>query len=98
MPAGVTTDLDGRNRFADGDCNSTEIVDMGAYEFAWVYIGDFAGGCDVESHDFSVFALTWQLEAGEGQYNPVCDIGIPADDSVDGLDLKIFGDNWLAGF
>ncbi|MBN1393309.1 MAG: hypothetical protein JW947_10990, partial [Sedimentisphaerales bacterium] len=27
------TDLDGRDRFADGDCNTTVIVDMGAYEY-----------------------------------------------------------------
>lgn len=34
-------DLDSRPRFADGDCNGTEVVDMGAYEFAYHYIGDF---------------------------------------------------------
>jgi hypothetical protein len=93
----IPWDLDGRGRFADGDCNTTIIVDMGAYEFAWVYIGDFAGGCDVDFIDYSVFALAWLTEDGQGQYNPICDIGFPADSFIDGKDLKIFNDNWLAG-
>ncbi|MBA7476634.1 hypothetical protein ES707_12025 [subsurface metagenome] len=29
----IPWDLDGRDRFADGDCNGTDIVDMGAYEY-----------------------------------------------------------------
>jgi hypothetical protein len=90
-------DLDGRPRFADGDCNGTAIVDMGAYEFAWVYLGDFAGGCDVDFVDFSVLGLTWLLEQGQPGYNPVCDIALPADSFIDEKDLKIFTDNWLAG-
>jgi parallel beta-helix repeat protein len=93
-------DLDGRDRFADGDCNDTEIVDMGAYEFAkfaWVYIGDFAGGCDVDFVDFSVLGLTWLLEEQEAGYDPNCDISLPADGVIDEKDLKIFTDNWLAG-
>ncbi|MHC4336295.1 MAG: right-handed parallel beta-helix repeat-containing protein [Planctomycetota bacterium] len=39
----IPFDLDGQPRFVDGDCNDTAIVDMGAYEFDWVHIGDFAG-------------------------------------------------------
>jgi len=71
---------------------------MGAYEFAWVYIGDFAGGCDVDFIDYSVFALTWSLEQGEGQYNPVCDVSLPLDGYIDWLDLKVLTDNWLRVF
>ncbi|MHC4500667.1 MAG: choice-of-anchor Q domain-containing protein, partial [Planctomycetota bacterium] len=97
VPSGVTTDLAGHPRITDGDCNGTEIVDMGAYEFAWVYLGDFAGGCDVDFVDFSVLGLTWLLEEGQPGYNPVCDISIPADGTIDEKDLKIFTDNWLAG-
>jgi hypothetical protein len=97
VPGGVTTDLDSRARFADGDCNTTEIVDMGAYEFDWAYIGDFAGGCDVDFVDFAYLALTWLKEDGEPGYDYLCDISIPADNFINVSDLKIFTDNWLAG-
>jgi hypothetical protein len=59
VPAGVTTDLGGRLRFVDGDCNDTDIVDMGAYEFAFVYFGDLDGDCDVDFADFGYFANNW---------------------------------------
>ena len=97
VPAGITTDLDGRLRILDGDCNATDIVDMGAYEFSWVSIGDFAGGCDVDFEDFAVFALAWLTEQGQPAYNAACDIGLPADNNIDMLDLDVFIDNWLVG-
>jgi hypothetical protein len=97
VPSGIMTDLDDRDRLADGDCNNTDIVDMGAYEFSWVYIGDFAGGCDVNFPDFSVLGLTWRKENGQPGYDPNCDISLPADGIVDEKDLKICTDNWLAG-
>ncbi|MBN2455821.1 MAG: right-handed parallel beta-helix repeat-containing protein [Sedimentisphaerales bacterium] len=90
-------DLDGRERIVDGDCNDTIIVDMGAYEFGWLYLGDFAGGCDVDFVDFAVLGLTWLKVDGQAGYDPNCDISLPADDFVDEKDLKIFTDNWLAG-
>ena len=97
VPPGVTTDLDGRPRFVDGDCNDTVIVDMGAYEFAYAYIGDFDGECDVDFVDFAIFALAWLTEQGQPQYNPACDIGIPADSYIGWRDLDVLSDNWLAG-
>jgi len=36
VPLGVTTDLDGNPRIVDGDGDTTETVDMGAYEFQLV--------------------------------------------------------------
>jgi hypothetical protein len=97
VPADVTTDLDGRPRFIDGDCDLTATVDMGAYEFDWRYLGDFDGECDVDLGDFGIFALAWLTEEGEGEYNPDCDISNPADDTIDILDAEIVFRNWLAG-
>jgi len=97
VPVDVTTDIEGHPRITDGDCNGTDIVDMGAYEFDWVHIGDFAGGCDVDFVDFAYLAITWQKEEGEPDYDYLCDISIPADSIIDERDLKIFTDNWLAG-
>jgi len=89
-------DLDGRPRIIDGDCNDTDIVDMGAYEFGWLYLGDFAGGCDVDFVDFAVLGLTWRKEDGQAGYDPNCNISLPADSLIDEKDLKIFTDNWLS--
>ncbi len=92
VPGGVTTDLDGRVRIVDGDCNDTDVVDMGAHEFGWVYIGDFDGQCDVDLVDFAIFALAWLTETGQPGYNPNCDISIPSDGIINKLDLEIFTD------
>ena len=96
-PEANETDLDGRDRITDGNCNDMDIVDMGAYEFAWIYIGDFAGGCDINFEDFAVLASTWLKEDGQAGYDPNCNISIPADSLIDESDLKIFTSNWLAG-
>jgi beta-lactam-binding protein with PASTA domain len=91
----IPFDLDGRARIVDGDCNGTNVVDMGAYEFAHAYMGDF--DCDdiVGFLDFAIFASAWLTEPADTQWNPECDISIPPDEYVDILDLAIFCENWL---
>jgi hypothetical protein len=96
VPAGVTTDLDGHPRIVDGDGNITALVDMGAYEFGWAYIGDFDGDYDLDFGDFAIFALALLTEPGDALWNPDCDISIPADNSIDWRDLDVIGDNWPA--
>jgi parallel beta-helix repeat protein len=91
------TDIDGRPRIVDGDCNGTEIIDMGAYEFSYAYIGDFDGQCDVDLKDFAILALAWLTDEGEDGWNPICDIGMPADNSVNILDLAVLSRYWLEG-
>jgi hypothetical protein len=97
IPTGIETDLDGRNRFADGDCNSTVIVDMGAFEFSYAYIGDFEGDCDIDLVDFAILAKAWLTEEGQTDYNPICNISSPADQKIDMFDLEVFCENWLQG-
>jgi len=97
IPPEITIDIDGKPRIIDGNCDSTGTADMGAYEFGWVYIGDFAGGCDIDFADFAVFALAWLTEDGDLNYNSLCDISVPADSTIDEIDLSIFVDNWLEG-
>jgi hypothetical protein len=89
-------DKDGRDRFADGDCNGTGIVDMGVYEFSYSYIGDFDDECDLDWDDFAVFALAWLTGPQDLAWNPDCDISVPADNRIDWYDLGVFGYNWLA--
>ncbi|NQT00639.1 MAG: DNRLRE domain-containing protein [Planctomycetes bacterium] len=52
-------DLDLRFRFADGNCDDTSIVDMGAYELIWIYLGDLDNDCDVDFSDFGIFSSNW---------------------------------------
>ena len=93
----IPWDLDQHARFADGDCNSTNIVDMGSYEFAYTNIGDFDNQCDVDFVDFAIFAPAWLTEDGDPGWNPDCDISVPTDDVINWSDLLIFVENWLAG-
>jgi parallel beta-helix repeat protein len=97
VPLEVATDLDGHPRIIDGDCNDTDIVDMGAYEFAWAYLGDFDGECDIDFVDFAILGLAWLTEPPDENWNKFCDISIPADNSIDWRDLDIISNNWLAG-
>jgi len=93
----IPYDLDGHPRIVDGDCNSTDVVDMGAYEFSYLYLGDFAGGCDVDFADFAVLALAWLTEEGQAEYDSNCDIALPYDKAINEKDLQVFTDNWLLG-
>ncbi|MHC4282109.1 MAG: right-handed parallel beta-helix repeat-containing protein [Planctomycetota bacterium] len=97
IPVSISTDLDGHPRIADGDCNDTQIVDMGAYEFDYAYAGDFDSQCDVDFDDYAILTLAWLTADGQPQYNPACDISIPADNYIDKGDLRVLSSNWLAG-
>ena len=52
-------DLAGHPRVVDGDCNDTDVVDIGAYEFDYRYLGDFDGECDIDFFDFAVLGDAW---------------------------------------
>jgi len=90
-------DLDGLPRVVDGDCNDTDVVDMGADEFSYAYLGDFDHQCDVDLLDFAILGQAWMSEAGDLNWDPACDISEPSDNVIDGLDLDVFADNYLTG-
>ncbi len=92
------TDFDGHPRIIVGDCNDTEVVDMGAFEFNYAYMGDFDYNCGVNFADLSIFGLAWTSQPGDFNWDFACNISIPADNVIDKLDLAAFADNWLAGF
>ena len=87
-------DLDGNPRIVDGDCDSTAAVDMGAYEFDFLSLGDFEGDdCDVDLRDFAVLADSF------GQDDPAIDIApYPAPDGIiDIKELLVLAEHWLEG-
>jgi hypothetical protein len=96
VPSGITNDLDGHPRIIDGDCNDIDVVDMGAYEFALAYFGDFDDNCSVDFFDFSILARAWMTQEGEPGWDWVCDISDPPDDYIDWRDVAILCENWLA--
>ena len=91
------TDMDGHPRIIDGDCNGSGIVDMGAYEFNYAYMGDFDYDCEVDFDDFAILALAWLTGPKDVQWNPACDISIPNDSFINMLDLHLLIENWLSG-
>jgi len=91
------TDMDGHPRIIDGDCNDNGIVDMGAYEFNYAYMGDFDYNCKVDFGDFAILALAWLTGPEDTQWNPACDISIPNDSFINMLDLHLLIENWLSG-
>ncbi|MHC4500362.1 MAG: PASTA domain-containing protein, partial [Planctomycetota bacterium] len=95
VPADITNDLDGYPRIIDGNCDQTQVVDIGAHEFNYRYLGDFDSQCDVDLEDFGIFAMAWQTQPADVDWNPVCDISEPADDLVDMADARVLGENWL---
>jgi hypothetical protein len=85
-------DVDGLIRVADGNCDGTATVDMGAYEEStWLYMGDFAGGCDVDLADYAVMAQSWQ------QANPEIDIApyLTPDGIIDMSEMLTLCEHWL---
>ncbi len=91
----IPWDLDSHQRFADGDCSGTIIVDMGAYEFAQGDIGNLDCNGFVDFKDFSLFASAWLSGSGDGRWNSDCDISIRSERFVDVFDLNVIVDNWL---
>jgi sugar lactone lactonase YvrE len=96
IPVGTDADPDGHPRIIDGDCNDTDIVDMGAYEFNYAHMGDFDYDCDVDYVDFAVFAPAWLTRTGDVRWNPACNIALPANGFISIPDLHAFAENWLA--
>jgi hypothetical protein len=89
----IPFDLDGRARIFDGDCNGTNVVDMGAYEFSYAYFGDFDNQCDVDFDDLKEIASHWL------QKEPLFDIAPPpiGDGIVNFKDLAVLSEHWLEG-
>ena len=88
-------DFDGHPRIIDGDCDDIDVVDMGAYEFALAYFGDFDNNCSVNFFDVSILAQAWETEEGDTDWDEACDISDPPDDYIDWRDAAVLCDNWL---
>lgn len=95
VPPEIATDMYGYPRILDGDCNDVQIVDIGAYEFNYAYLGDVDYDCDVDLQDFSILSDIWHIQAGEPDWDSTCDISDPADDVINLKDLAVLCNNWL---
>ncbi len=90
-----STDITSLSRLVDGDCDGTVTVDMGAHEFRHGYGGDFDSSCLVNMADYAVLAWAWLASPQSENWDPVCDISIPADGRIDNNDLKVVAGSWL---
>ena len=91
----AATDLDGHPRIIDGDCDQTTVVDMGAYEFNYAYMGDLDYNCTVDFFDFSIFGRAWMTKQSDPDWDWACDMSYPSDTYIDWRDLAILCENWL---
>jgi predicted outer membrane repeat protein len=84
-------DIDGHERIVDGDCAGSATVDMGAYEFDWLYGGDLTDECGVGPGDLAILAQNWLTN------NPAVDIApYPVPDGIINLlDFAVLARNWL---
>jgi sugar lactone lactonase YvrE len=57
---------------------------------------DLTGDYFVDFKDFARFAKAWRSTSGDENYDPCCDIALPADGVIDEKDLYVLCDNWLA--
>ncbi|UCG47934.1 MAG: hypothetical protein JSU94_20950, partial [Phycisphaerales bacterium] len=90
-------DRDGLPRTIDGDCNGVAVVDMGVYEFNHAWMGDFNHNCRVEFGDYSVLAAVWLSEHTDELWDPLLNLGGPADARIDWRDLAVIAEHWLSG-
>jgi hypothetical protein len=59
VPGGAHSDIDIRLRVEDGDSDDREIVDMGACEFSYLYLGDLNKDFKVNLFDLAILAGHW---------------------------------------
>ncbi|MBW8000565.1 MAG: hypothetical protein FVQ80_00905 [Planctomycetes bacterium] len=58
---------------------------------------DFDSDGDVDGDDYAILANCWGTQLGDGDYNPLCDIGLPPDNKINFIDLEEFTSQWLIG-
>jgi len=94
--------------YSDGDSLSTfgSQNRWGATEFGFRHrqnfrplrgydLADFDEDGIADMMDFSILAKSWLAADNSPNWNPDCDISIPADNSIDPLDLAVLSHNWL---
>ncbi|GEM_PF-107751 len=61
-------------------------------------VGDLYRDGTVDLKDFAIFAAAWNSQPGDDNWNPACDISIPADGIINVLDLYVLTGDWLSYF
>jgi hypothetical protein len=57
--------------------------------------GDFDTNARVNLVDLKTFSNAWTSSAGQGNWNPACDISSPKDNVIDFRDFAVFAADWL---
>jgi uncharacterized repeat protein (TIGR01451 family) len=85
----------GDETYPGADPNGRGIV---YFDDIGLHLMDLMGSCSPGYYplgDFAVFALAWLTSSGQPNYNPVCDISISKDETINEYDLARFCDYWL---
>lgn len=70
---------------------------VGVLDVTLVPMADIDEDNDVDMADFAILSSAWSTQPGHPQWNPACDISIPADNFIDIQDLAKLVTYWLAG-
>lgn len=57
--------------------------------------GDFDKNGFIDFFDFAIFASSWSLSDFQAQYCQICNIAIPADNTIDIFDFEVLAQQWL---
>jgi len=61
----------------------------------YLLAGDLNDDCRVDLPDFAIMGACWLSSTADAQWNEACDIAIPADGTINLLDLAVLTGNWL---
>ena len=90
------TDIDLGIRVADGNFDSTAIIDIGADEANCPFLTeqlDYNNDGKIELNDIAVISAAYFLDSSKPGWKSECDLD--CDDDIDFDDVKIFTANWL---
>jgi hypothetical protein len=84
------------NYAGSGEENATTGESLRGVAAGLSFLGDFDDNGEISFGDFAIFAAAWHSGIGDPAWNPDCDVAAPPDDFVNGADLAVFVDSWLA--
>jgi hypothetical protein len=90
------TDIDTKLRVADGNFDSTAIIDIGADEANCPFLTehlDYNNDGKVNLNDIAVISAAYLLDSAKPGFKSECDLD--CDNNIDFDDVKVFTANWL---
>jgi hypothetical protein len=95
IPEGGTKILQRRPELLYGNDPAAWLATLPTPGRPGIAAADVDANAAVDLWDLAAFSDAWLSEAGEGNWNPACDVSIPSDGIIDLGDLLQFAGQWL---